>query len=291
MHLLQEIKTGNHDIQFFIFRLDQLHPGISGNKYFKLKHNLVAAKEQGRHTLLTYGGAFSNHIAATAQAGREYGFKTIGVIRGEESSATNPTLSLARQNGMQLHFISREEYKRKSDHGSTQQLHEKFGDFYLIPEGGSNSLAVKGCREICSHIQIDFDYICCAVGTGGTLAGISSSLKDRQSALGFGSLKGGEFLKGDVKNLILESEGERNFRENFSVQAGFHFGGYAKITPELIEFKKSFESQHGIELDYIYTAKMMFGVIALISQGYFKKGSTIVAVHTGGVQGNAGFRL
>lgn len=291
MQLLQEIDLPDGDIRLHLLRLDNIHPFIPGNKYFKLKYNVEEALKQKQSTLLTFGGAYSNHIAATAAAGKEHHLDTIGIIRGEESSADNPTLLEAQKKGMQLHFVSREDYRKKNETGFIEELKNKFGDFYLIPEGGSNALAVKGCTEITNHIPIDFDYICCAVGTGGTLAGISCSLKEEQQAIGFSSLKGGDFLKEEVNALIQAYTGEKKTPRNFSMNTDYHFGGYAKTTPELLAFKKAFGAEYNIELDYIYTAKMMYGVLELIRSGYFKEGSTVIAVHSGGLQGNKGFEL
>jgi 1-aminocyclopropane-1-carboxylate deaminase len=286
MHLLS-LDSGRADIKLFMLRLDEIHPTINGNKYFKLKYNLVEAREKGFDTLLTFGGAFSNHIAATATAGKENKFKTIGIIRGEESSSENPTLVQAKRNGMQLHFVSREEYRNKDTAAFTDELINKFGKFYLLPEGGSNKLAVKGCAEIPSLINIDFDYITCAVGTGGTLAGISCNLEPHQKAIGFSALKGGNFLNDDVAKLIFEHKGK--IQNNFTIETDFHFGGYAKVTDELRKFKSETELKYNFELDYVYTSKMLYGVMQLIEQNYFKSPSVIIAVHTGGQQGNAGF--
>ncbi|MFL5752314.1 MAG: 1-aminocyclopropane-1-carboxylate deaminase/D-cysteine desulfhydrase [Bacteroidia bacterium] len=289
MRLVQKLNLPNDDVKVYMVRLDKIHPSVNGNKYFKLKYNLEEARRSGYHTLLTFGGAFSNHIAATAAAGKVYGFNTIGVIRGEDSSLTNPTLSEASKNGMQLHFITREQYRQKEFPAFAEELRSKLGNFYLIPEGGSNALAVKGCKEILSYIDTGFDTICCSIGTGATLAGISCGLENHQSAIGFSSLKGGEFLQEKVAEQILMFSGNKESIGRVSINSNYHFGGYARTTAELIAFRNSFQAEHSIELDYIYTAKMMYGIMDLLREGYFKKGSTVVAVHTGGLQGNRGF--
>lgn len=189
------------EIRFFVLRTDLNHPEISGNKLYKLKYNLIAAREQKKETILTFGGAFSNHIAATAAAGKEYGFKTIGIIRGEESSMNNPTLSLAKTNGMHLHFVSRELYRDKAT--LLAYTEATFGkDIYIVPEGGSNTEGVKGCMKITSSISIPFDIICCACGTGATLSGIILSLKEGQKALGFQVLKAENYIHQEVKNWL-----------------------------------------------------------------------------------------
>ncbi len=275
--------TEAHEINLFMLRIDLNHPTISGNKLYKLKYNIEEAQKLQKKTLLTFGGAFSNHIAATAAAGKEYKFKTIGIIRGEPSQELNPTLKLAQKNGMHLHFVSREVYRDKN------KLHnyvtEKFAnqDFYLIPEGGSNELGVLGCKEITNAIPIDFNTICCACGTGATFSGITMNLKEQQNAIGFQILKGKDYIKTEVENWHQQF----NYKNvNWKVNENNHFGGYAKTKKDLNSFIIDFELQTGIPLDFIYTGKMMYGIFQLTQQNYFKKGETIIAVHTGGLQGN-----
>ncbi|WP_299759025.1 pyridoxal-phosphate dependent enzyme [uncultured Pontibacter sp.] len=275
-------------VELWVKREDLLHPHISGNKWRKLKYNLQEAQRQNHQTILTFGGAYSNHIAATAAAGKEYGFKTIGIIRGEEHLPLNPTLSFATSCGMQLHYITREKYKLKNDPAFLEELLLQFGQVYLLPEGGTNLLAVKGCTEIVHDISIKYDYICCAMGTGGTFAGIVASLAGKQQALGFPALKGGEFLKQETEELVLGYSGQSY--SNWQLITDYHFGGYAKVKPELLAFMESFRRQHYIRLEPVYTGKMMYGLFDLIGQGYFARGSRVVAVHTGGLQGNAGFQ-
>ena len=284
-------------VNLFVLRLDEIHPHISGNKFFKLKYNLEEAKRQKKDTLLTFGGAYSNHIAATAAAGKEFGFKTIGIIRGDELQTSprpsddpllipiaigkerveqtlNRTLSFAKEHGMKLHFVSREEYKKKDSAEFTDSLIHTFGDFYLLPEGGTNEFAIKGCSEILPLIDIPFDFVCCPVGTGGTIAGIISSLKKDQRAIGFSVLKGMDFSAITSK-----------VSKTFEVMEGYHFGGYAKYTPELLKFIDDFEKQNNIPLEQVYTGKMMFGIYDLIKKNYFPENSTVIAIHTGGLQG------
>ncbi|GAB3200735.1 1-aminocyclopropane-1-carboxylate deaminase/D-cysteine desulfhydrase-like pyridoxal-dependent ACC family enzyme [Pontibacter aydingkolensis] len=277
-----------HDITLWIKREDLLHPHISGNKWRKLKYNLQAAREQKKETLLTFGGAYSNHIAATAAAGKEYGFKTIGIIRGEEHLPLNPTLSFATSCGMELHYISREKYKLKHEEAFLKELAAQFNNPYIIPEGGTNNLAVKGCAEIVQDINMNYDYVCCASGTGGTVAGIIAGLAGEKQIIGFPALKGGEFLQQEIEELVQHYSGQKY--NNWQLITDYHFGGYARIKPELLEFIKAFQEQHNIPLEPIYTGKMIYGLYDLIPKGYFKKGTTIVAVHTGGLQGNAGFK-
>jgi len=282
---IEEPLAQEKGIQLFIKREDLIHPEISGNKWRKLKYNLEEARSQGYFTLLTYGGVFSNHIAAVACAGQEFGFKTIGVIRGEESSKENPTLSRASEQGMTLHFVDRTSYREKNSPTFLAQLKQKFGDFYNIPEGGSNCLAIKGCREILPRSE-NYDYVCISVGTGGTIAGLITTKSLESKMLGFSSLKG-DFLKGEVENLIrkcLLSE-----IQPWQVISDYHFGGYAKFDQNLISFINDFKKNHQIQLDPIYTGKLFYGVINLISKGFFTRGSKILVVHTGGLQGINGF--
>jgi 1-aminocyclopropane-1-carboxylate deaminase/D-cysteine desulfhydrase-like pyridoxal-dependent ACC family enzyme len=270
-------------IRLLMKRDDLIHEHISGNKWRKLKYNLCQAAEQNHHTLLTFGGAYSNHIAATAFAAQKAGLSSIGVIRGE-NDLTNPTLTFARESGMELHFVSREEYRRKTDDDFIDALEQKFGRFFLVPEGGANGLGVRGCAEILPEIEEDFDVVCCAAGTGTTLAGLALTLKENQKLLGFPAMKGGDFLKGEVERLVHESNLEHG-RLNLEIMTDYHFGGYAKMTPELLGFITGFQERTGIPLDPIYTGKMMFGIYDLLRQGYFETGATILAIHTGGLQG------
>ncbi len=278
----QEIYLENKTISLYIKREDLLHPYISGNKFRKLKYNLVQAKKEKKETLLTFGGAFSNHILAVAAAGKEQGFKTIGIIRGEELKdkiAENPTLQKAKDFGMVFEFVDREIFKERGSPKFIQQLTDKFEDFYLIPEGGTNDLAVKGCQEILTGTDEKFDYICCAVGTGGTISGLINCSKNSQQVLGFPSLKG-DFLREDICKFVSKS--------NWDLISAYHFGGYAKVSEELILFINEFYLKYKIPLDPIYTGKMMYGIMDLINRNYFPKNSKILVIHTGGLQGIAG---
>ena len=274
-------------VELFVKREDVIHPFVSGNKFRKLKYNLQEAKKQQQKTLLTFGGAFSNHIVATAVAGNLNGFKTIGVIRGEElgidlkkTIENNSTLREANKNGMEFEFVSREEYRQKSTEKFITKLREKFGGFYLIPEGGTNDLAVKGCEEILTNEDDFFNYICCAVGTGGTISGIINSAKKHQKVIGFPALKG-DFLETEIqKHTILT--------KNWSLQTDYHFGGYSKVNDEVIAFINQFKKETGILLDPIYTGKMLFGIVDLIYKNHFRANSKILAIHTGGIQGISG---
>lgn len=276
-----------HGVEVVIKREDLLHPEVSGNKFRKLKYNLIQAKADEFETLLTFGGAFSNHIAATAAAGHLFVFKTIGVIRGDElglnltqTLAQNPTLKLAHFYGMQFKFVSRTDYRLKNSPLFSANLHDEFGDFYEIPEGGTNELAIKGSEEILKSQDANFDFICLACGTGGTISGIINASKPHQKVLGFPALKG-NFLVDDIKKMI---EPKANWR----LITDYNFGGYAKVSKELITFINQFKVETGIALDAVYTGKMMFGLADLIRKGFFEKGCKILAIHTGGLQGNIG---
>lgn len=281
------------NIQLFVLREDLIHPTISGNKWRKLIYNLQEAKSDGKNQLLTFGGAYSNHIAATAAAGKQFGFKTIGIIRGEEHLPLNPTLQLAVDNGMELKYISRNLYKEEKYNTSfLQDMKAEFGDFYLIPEGGSNAFAVKGCTEILKNIDIDYDVICCACGTGGTIAGIIAAADSTKEIIGFPALKGGEFLKNDIQQLLADYQQQFDIKtsvKNWSLITDYHFGGYAKTNTELIDFVNDFYQKQNIPLDLIYTGKMLYGILHLAKTTSKFNGKKIVAVHTGGLQGNKGF--
>ncbi|MBP6385795.1 MAG: 1-aminocyclopropane-1-carboxylate deaminase/D-cysteine desulfhydrase [Pseudarcicella sp.] len=266
-------------IKLFIKREDLIHPEVSGNKYRKLKYNLLEAKRLSCDTLLTFGGAFSNHIYAVAAAGKYFGFKTIGIIRGEKHEPLNAsTLIFAESCGMELFYVSREKYKEK----------EILADFnkkniYVIPEGGTNALAIKGVAEMLdeSFDAIRPNFVACAIGTGGTAAGILESLKGKSAKLlGFSALKNGSFLKELIHEMVNYDE------EQFILNTDYHFGGYAKTKPALIDFIRKFELEHPqILLEQVYTGKMLFGIYDRITQNMFPENSTILAIHTGGLQG------
>ena len=272
------------EVELWVKREDLIHPYVSGNKFRKLKYNLQEAKKQKKTQLLTFGGAFSNHILATAVAAKSEGFESIGVIRGEELKDNineNPTLQKAHENGMQFYFVSRSEYREKTQPEFITKLKHKFGDFYLIPEGGTNELAIKGCKEILTEQDSQFHYICSSIGTGGTISGLIRSAKPHQKVLGFPALKG-DFMEEEVQKLVSN-------QIQWKLIMDYHFGGYAKYSEELIRFINDFKKNTDILLDPIYTGKMMFGILDLVEKDFFKKGTKIVAVHTGGLQGIKGF--
>lgn len=272
-------------ITLYLKREDQIHTEVSGNKFRKLKYNLIEAKKK-QQQILTFGGAYSNHIAATAAAAQKLHIESIGVIRGEElkndiekTLSQNATLRFAKSCGMKFEFISREAYRAKESTTLIEKLKAKFGDFYLIPEGGTSPLAIKGCEEILTDNDQQFDVICCAVGTGGTLSGLINASEVKQQLFGFSALKG-DFLQDEIKKYTTKN--------NWKLMNEYHFGGYAKVSRDLIEFINDFKKQQNIQLDPIYTGKMMYGIFEMIKNGDFIKNTRILAIHTGGLQGIAG---
>ncbi len=243
-------------IRLFVKRIDKVHPFISGNKWYKLKYNLIAAKEKGFKTILTFGGAYSNHIAATAFAAQEKGFKSIGIIRGEEHLPLNSTLSFVVESGMELHYVSRTDYREKTTPDFLEKLKAQFGSFYFIPEGGTNELAIQGTAEILEANDSQ-DYICCAVGTGGTISGIVNSSVAKQKVLGFSAIKGSEQLEKDIS--IWTN------KENWELITDYHFEGYAKISEELTDFIMDFyDKNKELIQEKNYTNKLLgWGFISL----------------------------
>lgn len=280
-------KDERFGLDLYLKREDLIHPLVSGNKFRKLKYNLQQAKEHNKKTILTFGGAFSNHILATSAAAKLNDLNSIGIIRGEElggenlekTLSENETLRNAKAMGMQLHFIDRESYRDKGNTLFIERLKNKFGDFYLVPEGGTNNFAIKGCEEILTKEDDNFDVICCPVGTGGTIAGIINSSSDHQQILGFSALKG-DFLKEEVASHVKKI--------NWEIIIDYHFGGYAKVDKGLIDFINKFKSEYNVLLDPIYTGKMMYGILDMIEKGEFSKNTRILAIHTGGLQGISG---
>lgn len=266
-------------IELSILREDLNHPLISGNKYRKLKYNIIEAKRLGYQKLLTFGGAYSNHIAATAAAAKLNNLTVIGIIRGEEISKLiedNATLKFAQQEGMTFQFVSREEYRKKDEPDYLAQLQAQYPDYYIIPEGGTNELAIKGCEEILHPSCAAFDVITTAIGTTGTITGLINSAEKNQHIIGFPALKG-DFFPEEIRKLTSKT--------NFSVVNHYHFGGYGKVNEELINFINDFKHRTTITLDPIYTGKMLYGIFDLIRQDYFKPNQRLLAVHTGGLQG------
>ncbi|MDF2450195.1 MAG: putative D-cysteine desulfhydrase [Bacteroidota bacterium] len=269
--IINQISYKNYKIG--ILRLDLIHPDVSGNKWFKLKYNLEQALKENKNTIITFGGAFSNHIAATAAACKLAGLNAIGIIRGEELASLNPTLAFAQEKGMNLIFVTREEYSQKKDHGYLQRLRYMYPEAFVIPEGGDNHLGQKGCEEILTSDLFEYSTIFCATGTGTTFRGLSKTLLPHQHLYGVNVLKY-EFISEDKQSTVLNN---------------YHFGGYAKHTDTLLNFKSWFEKEYQIPLDYVYTAKLMYAVFDLINENKINQRNPILIVHSGGLQGNAGY--
>lgn len=275
----------NSGIRLFVLRDDLIHPFLSGNKWRKLKYNIPDILKEPNTVMVTFGGAWSNHLIASAAAGKIYGFETIGIVRGEEG-VMNDALRFAQKCGMNLYYISREEYRKRKDPEFLSHIENNLRIFFPsilqnknifhLPEGGSNAAAVKGCEEIPSAIPMHTDYICCACGTGATLAGIARGLKHNQKALGIPVLKAESFMQKDVMQWNVNPE-------NFELHFGYSFGGYAKFSTELINFCHDFSKETNVPIEPVYTGKLFFALTQLIRQGYFIKGSVITAVHSGGL--------
>jgi 1-aminocyclopropane-1-carboxylate deaminase len=281
----QLIYSSRQGVELWLKREDLIHPIVSGNKFRKLKYNLREAQSAGCKTLVTFGGAFSNHIAAVAATGELYNFKTVGVIRGEELETNiqnNPTLQFANNKGMTFQFVSRSAYRQKTEPAFITTLQKQYPNCYILPEGGTNELAIKGCEEILTEQDSIFDIICCAVGTGGTIAGLINSAQNHQKILGFPALKG-DFLTDEIRKFAR--------RSNWQLVNDYHFGGYAKINDTLVAFINRSYKDFGIQLDPIYTGKMLYGIMDLINKEYFKSHTKILAIHTGGLQGISGMNI
>ncbi len=272
------------EIKLFVKRDDLIHKEIMGNKWRKLKYNLQEAKNNGASTILTLGGAFSNHIYSTAAAGEEYGLRTIGLIRGDElSPESNETLRFASAKGMELEFVERSTYSKLRE--NPENLKKKYPGCYILPEGGTNELAIKGCKELVDEIDMDFDVIALPIGTGGTFCGVLAGVSGSQNVIGISSLKG-DFIVDEMEKLIDRFQVKN---KNFAINTDFHFGGYGKTNKELIEFINWFKEVFAISLDPIYTGKSFFAVWNMINSDKFEKNLKIILLHTGGLQGILGF--
>ncbi|GGP74768.1 1-aminocyclopropane-1-carboxylate deaminase/D-cysteine desulfhydrase [Streptomyces calvus] len=279
---LQEVTDGRFErrgVRLLLKRDDLIHPDLVGNKWRKLAPNLSAAA--GR-TLLTFGGAYSNHLRATAAAGRLLGLDTVGVVRGQELAGRplNPSLTRCAADGMRLHFVDRSTYRRKAEPETLTAVLRAADaeDAYVVPEGGSNAAAVRGCRRLGRELAEPADVAAVACGTGGTLAGLAAGLGAGGRALGVPVLKGG-FLSGDIRALQREAFGGP--RGDWSLDDRFHFGGYGRTTPELEAFAADFEQRHGLPVERLYVAKLLYALVALAEEGAFPRGSTVAAVITG----------
>ena len=266
-------------VKVYMRRLDLISNPVSGNKYFKLKKNIEYALKSKFKSIITFGGAYSNHIHATSIIAKQNNLKCIAFIRGEERLPLNPTLDDAVKNGMEMIYLSREEYRKINDKDYLNHLNAKYENSYIIPEGGTNLLAIQGTESIINPDD-KYEYICCPIGTGGTISGIINSSNHNQKIIGFSAIKSVKKLKDDI---ILNVN-----KNNWVINEDYCQGGYAKISKELINFINDFYKAKNIPLDCIYTGKMMMGVLDLIKKNKFSNGSNILIIHTGGIQGNRG---
>ena len=280
------MKSDNQDIiykniKISIKREDLLHAIISGNKFRKLKYNLIEVKNIKYDGIITFGGAYSNHIIASAYAAKINDLMSIGYIRGEEliSQPLNQTLQAAEDYGMSLKFISREDYRAKTDLKFINELKKNYPKFYIIDEGGTNQLAIKGCEEILTEVDKKFDYICAAVGTGGTISGLINSSENHQKVLGFSALNE-NYLESEINKYVVKT--------NWQLIRNYHLGGYAKTNEKLIHFMNDFYDAYQIPLDPIYTGKMLFGIFDMIDNNFFQPNCHILVIHTGGLQAISG---
>lgn len=279
--IIESDLTKEKNVSLSILRLDKIHPVISGNKLFKLHYFLEDANNSSHKKIITFGGAYSNHLAAAAFAGRQCGLQTIGIIRGEKPKELSHTLQFCQQQGMYLEFITKAEYASKEKESFLMSINKKFGEHTLIPEGGFGQHGVRGAAIISDYFKDeDYTHVCCSVGTATTLAGIVSSASIAQQIIGFSALKNIDDLKIRMQHLSFDH------KTNYNIAGDYHFGGYAKKTDELISFMNIFFESHHVPLDFVYTAKMMFGVNDLIRKNYFLPNSKILCIHTGGLQGN-----
>jgi len=274
-------------VQLFIKRDELIHPVLQGNKWRKLKYNLLDANSQKQQTLLSFGGAYSNHLHALAFAGQQFGFNTIGIIRGEKPSNTNPCLQDMQNWGMQLEYIKRIDYKQKTTDDFIQRLRKQFGNFYLIPEGGNNPQGIKGCAELLDELDQDYDVICSEVGSGTMLSSlITHHKKSNSEFLGFVVMKNRQ-LEEDIHRKVKNTQ--KTLNTKWTLNHDYHFGGFAKANNELHQFILNFKTQFNIQLEPVYSGKMLYGLFDLISNDYFKPGSCILAIHGGGLQGLRGY--
>lgn len=268
------------EVSLWIKRDELTHPTIQGNKWRKLKYNLQFAEKKNIKTLVTFGGPVSNHIYSTAAAGLQFGFKTIGVIRGYEHLPLTPTLQFAKDCGMELIFLDKQKYAARYGADFLQSIESKYGEFHLIPDGGANALAMKGVAELFDEIEIEYDVCCISIGTGTTLAGALLNPKNKNT-IGFSSLKG-EGIETEINQLLNPFDAIKN---QWQINKNYQFGGYGKTTQELMNFVNYFYDKTNIQLDPIYTSKMIFGILDMVKKDKFVVGTKILALHTGGLQG------
>lgn len=269
-----------------VLRLDKIHPVISGNKWFKLKYHLAQARRSGHSAVITWGGAYSNHLVATACACRQQGFQSIGIVRGEKAAQPSVTLQTAASYGMQLHFVSREQYAKKQAEGDVGSLLEKHPHAYLIPEGGGGECGIRGCREILQLTDYSsYTHILCCIGTGTMFKGLMLAKTAQQQLIGIPVLKLGP--DAPLVESLNQFGQEQGAAGSCRILLQYHFGGYAKKSPGLLRFMNRFYERTGIPTDFVYTGKLMAACMDLIENDFFPPGSRILVIHSGGLQGNS----
>ncbi len=274
--------TAGKNIKLHILRLDKLHPVISGNKWFKLKYYLADAADKGYTKIVTFGGPYSNHIAATAYAAKQLHFGATGIIRGEQPALPGHTLSAARELGMDLHFLSRDDYNLSKRSTGSDLIIKRFKSHYFIPEGGFGSMGVAGAAEILQSGDMSkYTHIVAAIGTGTTIAGVLQAASPQQEVMGISAMKNNTALADEISSLLAGT-----IPGNLRIIHDYHFGGYAKKSQALLDFINRFYRLSNIPLDFVYTGKVMYGIFDLISKNYFSPGAAILMIHTGGLQGN-----
>ena len=280
---IDDHRLKTHKIELWIKRDDLLHPVISGNKWRKLKYCLNHALLLGDHTIVSMGGQYSNHLHALAYAARSLNIKTVGLVRGAQTEPLTPTLKDCRNWGMELRFVTRSDYRLLRQYREPHEIPDLEPGQYWLPEGGAQKLALSGVAELVDEIDVPFDTLCMPCGTGATLAGCIDALKGTRNIIGFAALKNASYMTADVTSLLAEPY------PNWCINRHYHFGGFAKTTPELLEFIRLFESMHHIPLEPVYSGKMLYGLYDMIAKGYFRTGQRLIALHTGGLQGKRGF--
>ena len=282
--LNSEWLTSRH-VEAAILRLDLMDYGLSGNKWFKLRENLRMARSSGKSAILTFGGPYSNHLLACAAACRHFGFDSIGLVRGRYPADT-PSLEQAACLGMVLHRLDKASYARKAEAEFLQQWQQRYPEAWMVPEGGANSYGVEGCRSILDWAAPQqYTHICCSLGTGTTMAGLLNH-PCRAIRIGFPAMRRGNYLLQELQPYLQHPEN----LSKLVLMEEYHFGGFARKTPELTAFMNCFFHSYGIGLDFVYTGKMAYGVFDMIERGFFPKGSRILMIHTGGMQGNRSLR-
>lgn len=271
-----------HQLTAGVLRIDKIHATVSGNKWFKLKHSLQQALEQQKNAVVTFGGAFSNHLVATAYACARLGLQSVGIVRGEEPVMPSPALKDCMSFGMQLHFISRDAYKEKEN--AYEEIRKQLPNAYVIEEGGCNQLGIQGAAEIMDLVAPgEYSHVCCAIGTGTMMAGIINAAPTGGRVEGFSALRIADHDNNELKQFIDDATGHE---KAYTIHYDYHFGGYARKNPQLMRFMNELYAATGIPLDFVYTGKMMYGVLDLVEKGYFPKGSRLLIIHSGGLQGN-----